>query len=839
MTNSIEAIAQDLRYAARGLRKSPGFTFVVVLTLAIGIGATTAVFSVINGVLLRPLPYPDSDRLVAVSNVFPGHPDSWGPVSGTDVAHWRVDNQVFEQLEFVSHPDIVAMSSAGSGERVAVQHLTAQLLPLLGIKSFLGTIPADDISEQRGSLGVLISYEFWKHHFGGNPKVLGQPIFVDTWSATVVAVLEPGFNLFGTGTPEIYEIDGLPGPSESGIKDVRWVVGVGKLKRGVSLEQTQAAMNVTMRRLAQVFPETYKDVGVRVDPLQKRLFGNWATTYYTLFGVAAVVLLIAYSNVANLLLVRGDGRRKEIGVRVAMGANKKTLIRQVLTESVLLSLIGGLLGLLLSFLGVRIFNVWAPFWFPRETGLLVDGRVLLFTFGTCVLTGVAFGLIPAYRAVTANVKECLQEGARSTATISRHRTRNTLVVTEIALSLVLLIFAGLMINTLTRILRTSPGFAPEHLLTAQVRVTGDKYINSTPPTDPDFNLILPPVGQFCDRVLNRFRSTPGVEDVALIDWLPLLDGAGDSAQYASPGFTISGQSVSTSAEKPTVLRQGVSSDYFRMMSIPIIRGRGVTEQDTASNAWVAVINQAMAKRYWPNQDPIGQPIKFDDSPDEKPRQIVGIVQNVKEFSLTMPAEPEAYVPYQQLSSRIYPGWTEARIHKSIIIRTHADPKALMQSMRRIISELAPESAIFGITTVEQSVLQSATPWRFLSQVLELFAAIALLLAVIGMYGVISYSIGERRHELGLRIALGAQPGQVLGLVLRQAMVLSLIGVMIGVAGSFAATPLLAKFLYGVKAHDMLTLVLVSSLLMAVTFVASYVPARHVTKIDPMQTLRHE
>jgi putative ABC transport system permease protein len=598
-------------------------------------------------------------------------------------------------------------------------------------------------------------------------------------------------------------------------------------------------MNVTMRRLAQVFPETYKDVGVRVDPLQKRLFGNWATTYYTLFGVAAVVLLIAYSNVANLLLVRGDGRRKEIGVRVAMGANKKTLIRQVLTESVLLSLIGGLLGLLLSFLGVRIFNVWAPFWFPRETGLLVDGRVLLFTFGTCVLTGVAFGLIPAYRAVTANVKECLQEGARSTATISRHRTRNTLVVTEIALSLVLLIFAGLMINTLTRILRTSPGFAPEHLLTAQVRVTGDKYINSTPPTDPDFNLILPPVGQFCDRVLNRFRSTPGVEDVALIDWLPLLDGAGDSAQYASPGFTISGQSVSTSAEKPTVLRQGVSSDYFRMMSIPIIRGRGVTEQDTASNAWVAVINQAMAKRYWPNQDPIGQPIKFDDSPDEKPRQIVGIVQNVKEFSLTMPAEPEAYVPYQQLSSRIYPGWTEARIHKSIIIRTHADPKALMQSMRRIISELAPESAIFGITTVEQSVLQSATPWRFLSQVLELFAAIALLLAVIGMYGVISYSIGERRHELGLRIALGAQPGQVLGLVLRQAMVLSLIGVMIGVAGSFAATPLLAKFLYGVKAHDMLTLVLVSSLLMAVTFVASYVPARHATKIDPMQTLRHE
>jgi putative ABC transport system permease protein len=615
--------------------------------------------------------------------------------------------------------------------------------------------------------------------------------------------------------------------------------GCGRLKPGISIAQAQAAMNATQRHLAQAFPETYKDVGVRADPLQKRLFGHWTSVYYPLFGIVALVLLIACANVANLMLVRGDGRRKEIGVRVALGANRRSLIRQLLTESVLLSLIGGAIGLLLSFVGVKLFDLWAPAWFPRETAAIVDSRVLLFAFGTCVLTGIAFGLIPAYRAATTNVKESLQEGGRSTATISRHRTRNTLVVTEIALALVLLICTGLMINTLTRILRTSPGFAPGHLLTAQVRLTGDKYVNSTPPTDPNLNLILPPVGQFCSRVLDRFRNTPGVEDVAMIDWLPLLDGVGDSAQYASPGFSIAGQSVSTAGEKANVFREGVSSDYFGMMSIPIIRGRGVTEQDTASNAWVVVINQAMAKRYWPNQDPIGQEIKFDDSPDEKPRQIVGIVEDVKQFSLTMPAEPEAFVPYQQLSSRIYPGWTEARVHKSIIIRTHADPEALMQRMRRIISELAPESAVFGITTVERTVSQSATDWRFLSQVLELFAAIALLLAVIGIYGVISYSIGERSHELGLRMALGAQRGQVLGLVLRQAMVLSLIGVVIGIAGSFVATPLLSRFLYGVKPHDVLTLVLVSSLLMAVTFVASYVPARRATKIDPMQTLRHE
>jgi putative ABC transport system permease protein len=276
-----------------------------------------------------------------------------------------------------------------------------------------------------------------------------------------------------------------------------------------------------------------------------------------------------------------------------------------------------------------------------------------------------------------------------------------------------------------------------------------------------------------------------------------------------------------------------------MMRISIVRGRGVEERDTASNAWVAVINEAMAKRYWPNQDPIGQAIKFDDSPDEKLRQIVGIVQDVKQSFLSEPAQPEAFVPYQQLSSRIYPGWTEARVHKSIIVRTHADPKALMQSMRLVLAGLAPESAIFGITTVERTVSQSAAPWRFLSEVFELFAGIALLLAVIGIYGVISYSVGQRRHELGLRMALGAQRGQVLRLVLQQAIVLSLVGVMIGIAGSFVATPLLAKFLYGVKAHDLLTLVLVSLLLVVVTSVASYVPARNATKIDPMQALRHE
>lgn len=835
MTRWIEALEQDLRYAVRGLRKSPAFTLTAILTLAIGIGATTAVFSVINGILLRPLPYPDQDRLVAVSNVFLHHPYSSGLVSDTDVAHWKDDSRAFEQLEFVSQPDIVAMSGAGSGERVAVQHMSARLLPLLGIKAFIGTLPTNDVSEKVGATGFLISYEFWKRHFGGDPNVLGQIIFVDTGSGPILAVLEPGFDLFGTWTPDVFLIRSMGNATESGVGDVRWLVAVGKLKRGISIQQAQAAMEVTARHLSQAFPENYKDIGVRVDPLQKRLFGSWANLYYLIFGSVGLVLMIACANVANLLLVRGDGRRREISLRVALGASQTNLIRQILTESVLLSVIGGVAGLVLSSLGVRIFSAWAPVWFPRAAGFLKDARVLLFTFGTCVLTGVAFGLIPAYRAVSNNLNECLREGGHSTLTVSRHRSRNVLMVTEVALALVLLICAGLMINTVMRVLRTNPGFNPEHLLTAEVRLTGDKYVDANQVDDADLNLIRPPVGEFCRQVLDRVRTIPGVEDVALVDWLPLLE----TAQYAYPGFKTTGQSVSTGAERPRVLRQAASSEYFRLMGIPILRGRGVTEQDTESGQWVAIVNEAMARQVWPNDDPIGRTLQFDDSPEEKPRLIVGVVGNVKQFVLTQPTQPEAYIAYQQVPSRIHSGWTEARVHKSLIIRSHSASKSLAENVRATISELAPESAVFGITMVEQTVSKSATTWRFLAQVLELFAATALILAVIGIYGVISYSVGERTHELGLRMALGAQRGQVLGLVLRQAMVLSLIGVLIGVAGSFAVTPLLARFLYGVKAHDMLTLILVSSLLMAVTFVASYIPARHATKIDPMRTLRHE
>jgi len=830
----IEALGQDLRYAARRLCKTPSFTLVAVLTLALGIGGTTTIFSAIDALLLRPLPYPDQDRLVALSNTFPQYPRSRGPVSATDVAHWMAGNQVFEQIEFVSRPDMVAMSSAGSAERVGVQHVSARLFGLLGIKSFLGSFPTDEVTVRQGSTGVALSYEFWQRHFAGDPNVLGRPIFVDTFSGTVIAVLNPGFDLFGSGPPEMFIIEGMGNVTDSGVNDSRWLTAIGKLKPGVSIEQAQSAMNVTAQRLARAFPENYKDIGVRLESLQKGLFGWSAEAFYLLFAVVGFVLLIACTNVANLLLVRGDGRRREIGVRIALGASRISLIRQLLTESVLLSLVGGVAGLAVSFLGIRILNVLSAPLLPTA-GPSLDGRVLFFTLGICILTGLVFGLIPAYRASKNDVNESLRDGGRSTATRSRHRTRNILVVGEVAVALVSLICAGLMINTLARILYTNPGFSTEHLLTAEIRLTGDRYMDAMDTDKTGLNLIKPPVGTFCRQVLERLKNIPGVDNAALVDWFPLAD----DAQHAYPGFSVAGRSVDSSAERPRVLMDTISPDYFHLMGIPILRGRSVTEHDTETSARVVVINEAMAREFWPNEDPIGREITFDSSPEEQPRQIVGIVGNVKQFVLTIDSQPQAFVSYLQMPAHTVPRWTESRVHKSLVIRTQSTSAALIESVRRTISGLAPDSAVFGVTTVEKTVSNSARPWSVLSQMLGIFAAIALILAAIGIYGVISYSVSERSHELGLRMALGAQPRHVVRLVLGQAMTLSVLGVILGVAASFGAVPLLARFLYGVKPHDALTLLLVSSLLIAVTLLASYVPARHATGIDPMETLRHD
>jgi putative ABC transport system permease protein len=831
MTEWFQAFSQDFLYAVRGLRKNPIFALVATLTLAIGIGANTTIFNAINALLLRPLPYPDQDRLVRVSIYDPKYPRDDGSISWTDVAHWRAATNVFEQIEGVSGPDIVAMSGGGSGERVAVQHFSALLPTMLGVKPFLGSMPTDEKSEP---IGVGISYEFWQRHFAGDPHVLGRTIFVDTGSGPIMVVLAPHFDLFKTGPPDIFLFRQIANPVESGVGDPRWVVAIAKLKHGISIQQAQAAMDVAEQHLAQAFPEEYKGTSVRVEPLKQGLFGWSSNLLYLLLAVVGFVLLIACANVANLLLIRADARRKEIGVRVALGASRTRLIRQLLTESIALSLAGGLGGFLLSIWGIKLFDLFSPSGMPHTANAPIDARILLFSFGICILTGIVFGLAPAFRASKHEVNESLRGEGRTTASVSRHRTRNILVVAEVAVALVLLIGAGLMINTLTRILHANPGFNPDHLLTAQVRLAGDKYIDSSDPNHLDLNVIHAPVAIFCRQVLEQLQALPGVEAAAFVDWLPLAD----HSQHAKPGFRIADQPPSLPGETPTINMDSISPNYFRVMGIPILRGRGIDERDNESAPWVVVVDESMARQFWPNQDPLGQVITFDSSPDERPRQIVGIVGGVKGSRLTHDSPPQAYVAYTQLPARIS-DFTEARLHKSLVIRAQFVSNELIKSVRKTVLDLAPDSAVFGVTTVVQTVSDSAGPWRFLSQLLGLFAAVAIFLAAIGIYGVMSYSVRERSHEIGLRMALGAQPGQVLGLVLRQAMILSLVGVVIGAAASFLATPLLTRYLYGVKPHDALTLIVVSLLLIGVTLLASYVPARCAAQLDPMETLRHE
>jgi putative ABC transport system permease protein len=834
MTEWLQALGQDLRYAVRGLRKSPGFALVATLTLAIGVSANTTIFSAVDSLLLRPLPYPDQDRLVMITNSFPNHREYDGPVSDTDVALWKTETQAFEQLEFTSSPDMVGMSQAGVPERVGLQHVSPGFFPMMGVGPFLGSIDTYKDFEKSGypGGGVVLSYDFWQRHFASDPKVLGRSLFVDNYMSNIGAVLNPNFNLFGTHPAEMYGVDPVPDPGSP--PSGRWLIGLGKLKHGVSLQQAQASMDVVARHLGQAYPALYKDVGIRVEPLQQGLFGWSKQILFPLFGAVAFVLLIACVNVANLLLVRGEARRQEIGVRIALGANRTRLLRQLLTESILLALLGGACGLILTFWGLKLFEALSPIEFPRRANVAISMRMFLFTFGTCIFTGLVFGLIPALRAANHNVNDTLRESGRSTASVSRHRTQSILVVAEIAVALVLLVCAGLMINTLSRIVRTSPGFNPDHLVTAEIRLTGLKYIDVSDHGN-ELNEIQPAVQSFCQQLLQRVKSIAGVDDAALADWLPLAE----DAQHPSRGFTITGQPAALPSEHVTAMYDAISPDYFRVMSIPVLKGRGLTEQDSVTAPWVVVINEAMARAYWSNENPIGRVITFDTTPDEQPRQIVGIVGNVKQRLLTRDPAPEAYVALGQQSVHSTAGLAESRVHKSLVIRSRLMSPGLMESVRKVVNQLADDSPMFGVMTVQQMVSDSERSWSFFAQLLSIFASVALLLAALGIYGVISYSVSQRSHEIGLRMALGAQPVQLVGLILRQAMTLSLAGLLLGLGVSFAVTTLLVRFLYGVTPHDIPTLAVVSLVLMTVTFFASYLPARRVTKTDPMQTLRHE
>ncbi len=831
-----EILLQDLRYALRTMLRNRGFTLVAVLSLALGICANTTIFSAINALLFRRLPYQDSDRLVGILNesLKEGGRHS---VSPGDLVNWKKQNTAFDQMEstntFVSKNVLVG---AGTSERVGIQYVTPGLFRLLGAKPILGRLLLDDDAKQTYASNVVLSYGYWHRRFGNDPQILGKTFFMDTSSVSVVGVLSPDFDLLGTGDTDIYQPISIEGVSASDMND-RWLLAIARLKPGVGLAQAQSSMDVVARRLEQAYPDTNKGLGVRVMPLRDVLFGWTGQILYPLFAAVAFVLLIACANIANLMLSRASSRRKEVGIRSALGATRFRLIRQMLTESVLLSLLGGMLGLALSFWGTKAFATLVPQWFPQAHEITIDVRVLAFTLAISILTGIMFGLAPALRASKVELTDSLKEGGRSSSAGSRHRTRSIFVVAEIALALVLLVSAGLMMNTFLRVLRASPGFHADRVLTLDFRLTGTKYLDVTPMDKTGFDIVTPQVDIFCRQALEQVKALPGVESAALIDWLPMSQERSDNP---SRGFTIAGRPAALGGEKPNAFYSAISPDYFQVMQIPLLKGRSPVEQDSYSTPWVVVINDAMARKFWPNQDPIGQLITLDTVPgEEKPREIVGVVGNVKQFASRIDPGPEIYASYLQQPKQSPSMFTETRLHKSLVVRTRFESRSLIDNVRSTVAGLDRDSPVFGITTVRNVVQSSTTGERFYAQLLGSFAITALLLAAIGIYGVISYSVLERSHEIGLRMALGAQSKQVLRLMLKEGLILSSWGVALGVAASFAATPLIAAFLYGVKAYDLLTWSLVSLFLMGVTLVATYIPGRRATRLDPMVALRHE
>jgi predicted permease len=823
-------LAGDIRYAVRMLRKSPGFTAVAVLSLALGIGANSTIFSAINALLLRPLPYPHEDRLVAIQNK--GLKQGARPfrASTADLLNWRAHSQVFEQLEATSNPDMTALSGAGEPERVGMVAVTGGFFPLVGATTVLGRLPTDEDIRGRP---LVLSYEFWQRHFARDPKVLGQSLFVDNGLWTVVGVFSPRFDFFGQGKGDVYRL--LP-TNVAQLSNQRWLWGVGRLKTGVTIEQAQASMDIVARRLEETSPKTNKGLGLKIEPLQEALFGSLRSLLYPLLATVGFVLLIACANIANLLLSRAATRRKEVGVRAALGAGRFRLIRQMLTEGVLLSLMGGMLGLLISAGGIKSFIALAPRWFPQANSITIDARVLAYTFALSILAGIAFALAPALRLSRVDLNDSLKEGGRASGRGSRQRTRNALVVAEIGLALVLLVCAGLMINTFVRVLRTDPGFKPEQLLTMEVRLLGKKYFDNSGYRNTGYALVTPQVGMFSSQLLERMKVLPGVEAAALVDWFPMIENRANSGAQ----ITISGDSALHPGERAGAMYSVISADYFQVMQIPLLRGRRFTEQDQESSPWVVIINEAMARKFWPNSDPIGQVIKMETAPGEQPpREIVGIVGNVRQFQLGAQPAPEMYIHYTQQSPRCTAGDTESRLHRSLVVRSRSEPKSVIDSLRGAIRELDKDAPIFGIKSVPQTVSDSAVVPRFIAQLLGGFSALALLLAAIGIYGVISYSVNERSHEIGLRLALGAQTGEVIKLILKQGFILALAGTAVGLAGALAATPVIGSFLYDVKPHDPLTITLVTLFLVGITMLATYIPARRATKVDPIVTLRHE
>jgi predicted permease len=838
----METLWQDICYAARILAKSPGFAVVVIFSLALGIGANTAVFSVMNTVMLRPLPYEHPEDLATIWSTQRTDPGSQDLPPIAEVSDWKKQNHVFADIAAVGMTGPATLTGLGEPGPAVVQPVTPNFFNLVGVQPAFGRVfRAEEVQEQFQT--VVISNMFWKRKFNSDPDVLGKTFRVDGVVSTVVGVMPVGFTGFapwseGKKTDVWNPID--PDSEKNAKRSDHWIMPVARFKPGVTVEQAQMEMDVIARGMEQAYPESNKGVGEKVVPLYDALYKGARDKLYPLLGAVGFVLLIGCVNVANLMLSRTEGRRKEYSVRASLGASRRRLMQQLLAECGLLTLIGGSLGVLLSFWGTRLMRAIAQ-GLPDAESIRINGRVLLFAVGLSVLTALLFGLAPAIRAARPDLNDALREGESRTSSGRQGRMRYLLVTSEVALAMVLLVGAGLMINSELRMLLPSPGFDPVNVLTMAVNFPGNevKYVEKIP--GKDIEKISPKVTAFHQQLLERAAALPGVESVGMISIIPPM-GAGMRS------FSILGHPAPSPGNRPEGSINEVSPSYFHAMKIPLKKGRYFDESDTESAPWAVIISETLASRYFPNQDPIGKQILLRYMPqqvdEERPRQIVGVVGEVKQIGMGG-LHPLLYESFLQ-QPEVFQGGSEfLHLWGSLVIRTTSDVRAheadITTSVKQWAKEMDPDQPVTDISTMEDVLGKFVKDYKNYVVVLGFLAGIAVVLAAIGVYGVLSYFVNKRTRELGIRFALGAQRGDVLALVAKLGLTLTGTGLAIGVALALGLNGFMTEhlWLFHVKATDPATYAAVSIVLVCIALLACYIPARRATNVDPMTTLRHE
>jgi putative ABC transport system permease protein len=809
--NLLRDLFQDLRYAGRMQLKNPGFTIVAVIALALGIGANTAIFSVVNSVLLRPLPYKDPERLVMVWEDASKHGYPRDTPASANYVDWRDQNTVFEGMAAIADESF-NLTGAGEPERLEGRLVSANLFPLLGVDPHIGRTFTSAEDQPGSNRVVVLSYPLWQRRFGGDKSIVGRPLSLNGETYTVVGVMPARFQ-FPTSDDQVWAPIAFTNEDATN-RNRHYLQVLARLKPGTSLEQAQTEMSTIAARLQQQYPDSNADQGAAVTPLHEHLVGDIKPALLILLGAVGLVLLIACANVANLLLARAAVRQKEIAVRVALGARRWRLLRQFLTESVLLSALGGVVGLALAYGGLVLLRAFIPENISQAGQISIDLKVLGFTFVVSLFTGLIFGLAPALQAARFNQTETLKEGGRDSATgSSGKRLRGLLVMAEVAVSLVLLIGAGLLINSFLRLRNVDPGFRSNNLLTMRIVLPQPKYEQ------------FERRSAFYTELIQRVQNIAGVKSAAVTTNLPLY------RQGNSIGISIEGQPPPPPGQENIVVTRIISPGYFDTMSIPLVSGRALTDQDTATTPRVAVISETMARKYWPGQDPIGK--RIGTGRIQRPEdwtQVVGVVKDVRQFELTADPRPQMYLPYKQR------GFFDLR---DLVVKTEVDPATLAATVRQTVWAIDKDQPVSNIRTMDEILLDSIARQRFSMLLLAIFAGVALVLAAVGIYGVMSYSVAQRTHEIGIRMALGAQTGAVLRLAVGYGLKLVVAGTVIGLIAAFALTRVMSTLLFGVTATDPATFTLISLLLIAVAALASYIPARRATKVDPIIALRYE